>query len=118
MSKTIFALAAAAVVGAATLATAGPSYDTAGNYFSQSRTVESSSVFDVALVTTTAAGTVSFYDYNAGTQGALLGEVAVNAGANADLRVNFGVPPRNDVLAVLTIDGQVAASQVYDVTTR
>jgi hypothetical protein len=117
MSKTIFALAAAAVVGAATFAAAGPAYDT-GSYFALPRTVEASSTFDVPLVTSTGAGTVSIYDFKSGTQGALLGEVAVNAGANADLRINLGVPPQSDVLAVLTIGGQVAASQVYDVTTR
>jgi hypothetical protein len=72
----------------------------------------------VPLVTATNAGTVSIYDYKTGSQGALLGEVPVNAGANADLLINLGVPPQSDVLAVLTIGGQVAATQVFDVTTR
>lgn len=117
MSKTLFALAAAAVVGAATFASAGPSYDT-GSYFAQPRTLQASSVLDVALVTSTGAGTVSIYDYKSGIQGALLATVPVNAGANADLRINLGVPPQDDVIAVLTIGGQVAASQVFDVTTR
>lgn len=117
MSKTLFVLAAAAVVGAATFAAAEP-FNSAGNYFSQSTTVEANSVFDVALVTTTGAGTVAIYDYNAGTQGALLGQIAVNAGANADLRINLGVPPRNDVIAVLTVAGEVTATQTFEVTTR
>jgi hypothetical protein len=117
MSKTIFALAAAAVVGAATFAAAGPAYDS-GNYFGNVQTIKSSSVFDIALVTTTGAGVVQLFDYNNETQGKLLGEIPVNAGANADLRINLGIPPRNDVLAVLTIGGQVAATQAYDVTTR
>lgn len=117
MSKTIFALAAAAVVGAASFASAGPAYDT-GSYFGYAPTVKASSAFDVALVTSTGAGTVSIYDFNGGTQGALLGQIAVNAGANADLRINLGRPPQNDVIAVLTIDGQVAATQEYDVTSR
>ena len=117
MSKTIFALAAVAVVGAATFAAAGPSYDT-GSYFSLPRAAPASSVLDIALVTTTGAGTVSIYDYKSGTQGDLLAAVPVNAGANADLRINLGIPPQDDVLAVLTIGGQVAATQVFDVTTR
>jgi hypothetical protein len=117
MHKTIFALAAAALVGATTFAAAGPAND-AGNYFGGVETIKSSNVFDIALVTTTGPGVVQLFDYNQGTQGALLGEVQVNAGANADLRVNLGIAPRNDVLAVLTIGGQVAATQAYDVTTR
>ncbi len=117
MSKTIFALAAAAVVGAATFVSAGPAYDT-GSYFGYAPQVKASSVFDVSLVTTTGAGIVSIYDYNTGTQGKLLGQIPVNAGANADLRINLGVAPQNDVIAVLTIDGQVAATQAYDVTSR
>lgn len=117
MSKTIFALAAAAVVGAATFAAAGPSYDT-GSYFGYAPTVKASSVFDVSLVTTSGPGVVSIYDFNRGTQGALLGQIAVNTGANADLRINLGRPPQSDVIAVLTIGGQVAATQEYEVTTR
>jgi hypothetical protein len=117
MSKTIFAMTAAALIGAATFAAAGPSYDT-GSYFALPRTAPASSVLDVSLVTTTGAGIVSIYDFKAGVQGDLLGQIPVNAGANADLRINLGVPPQNDVIGVLTIGGQVAATQVFDVTTR
>ena len=117
MSKTIFALAAAAVIGATTFAAAEPA-NSAGNYFGQSQTFQSSSVFNIPVVTSSGAGTVALYDYNAGVQGALLGEVAVNAGANSDVRFNLGVAPRNDILAVLTVGGEVTATQSYEVTTR
>ena len=114
MSKFTFALAAAALAVTATFAAAEP-FNTAGNYFGGVTTVRANSAFDVALVTTTGAGTLSLYDYSSGVQGKLLGEVAVNQGANADLRINLGVPPQNDVLAVLTVGGQVTATQLYDV---
>jgi hypothetical protein len=48
-------------------------------------------------------------------QGELLGTERVNAGANPDVRVNVGFGRSNDVLAVINIDGQAAASKVYDI---
>ena len=114
MSKFTFALAAAAVAVTATFA-AAESTNSAGNYFGGVTNIVANSAFDVALVTSSGAGTLTLYDYSSGVQGKVLGETAVNAGANADLRINLGVPPQNDVLAVLTVGGQVTASQLFDV---
>lgn len=53
-------------------------------------------------------GTISIYDDNRGTQ-------KVRAGANYDVHVNVGRRPINDVIAVLTVNGQIVATQDYDV---
>ena len=57
---------------------------------------------------------VSLYDYNTGVQGALLGTQNVEAGANYDVRVNIGKAPINDVIAVLTINGEVVDTAEFD----
>ncbi len=114
MSKTIFAIAAAALIGAATLASAQMTNST-GNYFGPSMTMDASSVFEIGLVTASAAGTVGVYDYGDGAQGELLAEVPVNAGANADIKINLGVRPINDVIVVLMVDGMVTATQQYEI---
>ena len=38
----------------------------------------------------------------------------VNAGANSDVRVNVQYPPLDDIIAVLRIDGEIAATRDYD----
>ena len=60
------------------------------------------------------AGVVSLYDFHGGVQGALLGSEQVAAGANFDVRVNLGQRAINDVIAVLTVDGQIIDTQELD----
>jgi len=85
----------------------------AANTFSYTSGFDSQSV-DLGAVTANGAGVVEIYDYHAGQQGALLGVEAVNPGANYDVSVTLDQPAVNDVLAVLTVDGQVVATQELD----
>ena len=103
--KTI-ALAAAATVALASTASA--------NAFSFNDMNISGSTAELGQVTTKGAGVVSLYDFHRGEQGALLGSEEVAAGANFDVRVPLGVRPINDVIAVLTVDGQVVDSYEID----
>jgi hypothetical protein len=103
-TKTI-SLALATVLGTATLAAADTSY------FSLQNTMGGSDTLDLGVVTAAGNGTVSIYDYRLGTQGKLLGSEAVNAGANSDVRVDVGTAPIGDVIAVLTVNGQIVATR-------
>ncbi|MFG5382836.1 MULTISPECIES: hypothetical protein [unclassified Yoonia] len=102
----IFAAAAAAVT-----ATAGA----ADTYFEQGRTLEAGNVLELGLITAEGAGVVEIYDYRNGTQGKLLGTERLNAGANTNTRVNTGLPANRDVIAVVKIDGQIAATKAFDI---
>lgn len=104
MIKT-FALAAAASVALASTASANFSFNDAPI---------TGSTAELGQVTSAAAGVVSIYDNNLGEQGALLGTQEVAAGANYDVRVNLGKRPLNDVVAVLTVDGQVVDTLELD----
>ena len=104
MIKT-FALAAAASVALASTASANFSFgdmDIAG------------STAELGQVSANGAATVSLYDFHKGEQGALLGATDINAGANYDVRVKLGQRPVNDVIAVLTVDGQVVDTREID----
>ena len=81
--------------------------------FTFNKGIESQTV-ELGQVTSTGDGVVSLYDYNAGVQGALLGTEDVKAGANYDVRVTLGAPAINNVLAVLTVDGQIVDTQKLD----
>ncbi len=109
INKATLAIALAAVVGSATLASADVSY------FGLTKTLPETSTIDLGTVRAADAGTVEIYDYRLGTQGALLGTETVNAGANSNVRIDLGLAPAGDVLAVLKVDGQVVATQRYDV---
>jgi len=102
--KTIV-LAAAASVAFASVASA--------DAFSFNNNVEGSTV-ELGQVTASNAGVISLYDFHGGQQGALLGTQDVTAGANFDVRVKLGRPAINDVVAVLTVDGQVVDTQELD----
>lgn len=65
-------------------------------------------------ITADSNGVVSLYDFHAGEQGALLGTQDVTAGANYDVRITLDRPAVNDVLAVLTVNGQIVATQELD----
>lgn len=72
------------------------------------------STVELGQVRAAANGVVSLYDFHGGVQGALLGMQDVAAGANFDVRVKLGKRPINDVVAVLTIDGEVVDTQEFD----
>lgn len=114
MPKIILALSAAAFIGAASFASAQMTNST-GNYFGQTMAMDASNLFVIDLVTSSGAGTVGIYDFDGDTQGALLAEVPVNAGANSDVRINLGARPNNDVIAVLTVGGMVTATQQFEI---
>jgi len=97
MIKTL-ALAAAASVALASTASAN---------FSFNEMDISGSTAELGQVSAANAGTVEVFDYHGGAKGALLGATDVKAGANSDVRVKLGVRPINDVIAVLTVDGQI-----------
>ena len=105
MFKT-FALAAAASVALASTA--------AANGFSFNDSDIAGSTAELGQVTANGTGVVSIYDFHKGEQGALLGTEEISAGANYDVRVNLGKRPVNDVVAVLTVDGQVVDTLELD----
>ena len=107
MSIKTLALAAATVAITAGAASA--------NTFGFQESVEDRNSIELNLVTAAADGVVEIYNYTGGEQGALLGSTMVNAGANDDLRINTGNGFKTDVLAVLKIDGQIVATEAFDV---
>ncbi len=108
MSIKTIALAAATVAATA-------SFASADSYFQFGERLESGSVLDLGLVRAESAGVVEIYDYSKGEVGALLGTEAVNAGANTDVKVNVGIRPTMDVIALLKIDGETVAERDFDV---
>ena len=106
MMKSIALAAAVAVT-----ATAGA----ADTYFEQGRSLDSGDVLELGLITADAAGVLEIYDFHTGEQGRLIGTERLSAGANPDVRVNTGLPVNRDVIAVVNIDGQVAASKAFNV---
>ena len=100
-----------AIAAAATLTFAGAA--SADNAFTFNNTISGSTV-ELGQVRAADAGVVSLYDFHGGVQGALLGSEEVAAGANFDVRVNLGQRAINDVVAVLTVDGQIVDTQELD----
>ena len=109
MSIKKIALIAATIAATASVASAD-------NYFQFGENLESSSVLDLGLVRAEGAGTVEIYDFSKGEVGRLLGTEMVNAGANADVRVNVGIRPQQDVIALLKVDGETVAERDYNIT--
>jgi hypothetical protein len=66
---------------------------------------------DLDFVRSAGNGTVAIYDYSNGEQGKLLGEHKIHAGANQDVNVRLSPGALDDVVAVLTVDGQSVAFQ-------
>ncbi|MEM9787929.1 MAG: hypothetical protein AAF801_15615, partial [Pseudomonadota bacterium] len=91
------------------------SFAAADSYFENGRTLEADDRLELGLVRAADAGVVEIYDFHNGTQGELLGSTTVNAGANTDVKVNVGFDRRQDVLAVISIDGEAVVSKVYDI---
>lgn len=108
MSIKSIALIAATIAATASVASAD-------SYFEYTDRVESSSIVDLGLVRAEGAGVVEIYDFSKGEVGALLGTEAVNAGANSDVRVNLGIRPTQDVIALLKVDGETVAQRDYEV---
>lgn len=109
MSIKSIALIAATIAATSTAASAD-------SYFQFGERLQSSSVLDLGLVTTESAGVVEIYDFHKGEVGRLLGTEMVNAGANSDVRVNVGIRPTQDVIALLKVDGQTVAERDFDIT--
>ena len=108
MSIKTFALVAATLAGTASIASSD-------NYFEFAENIDGASTLELGLVRAEGAGVVEIYDYARGELGELLGTEAVNAGANPDVRVNVGVSPKQDIIAVLKVDGQTVAERDFDV---
>ncbi len=102
-----------ALVAATIAATA--SFASADSYFEFGENLESSSILDLGLVRAEGAGVVEIYDFATGQVGELLGTETVNAGANTDVRVNLGSRPKQDVIAILKVDGQAVAERDYEI---
>ena len=85
------------------------------SYFTCMSPLDKSASLELGGITSEGAGVVEVYDYRLGTMGELLGTVDVNEGSNTNVRLNIGMPPLGDMLALLKVDGEVVASNVYDV---
>mgnify|MGYP000187875344 CR=1 FL=1 len=92
---------------AAVMTTAGVA--TADTYFGLTGVMEEDSSLMIETVTADSAGVLEIYDYHTGERGELLATEPLNAGANNDVLVDLGATPRGDVLAVVMIDGEMAA---------
>ena len=97
----------------AALATVALASTAAADGFTFNKGIERQTV-ELGQVTAAGNGIVSLYDYHAGKQGALLGTENVNAGANYDVRITLAAPAVHDVLAVLTVNGQIVDTQELD----
>ncbi|MFG5384939.1 hypothetical protein [Yoonia sp. R2-816] len=106
IKSTILASAAAATVA---------TFGVADTYFETGRTLESDDTLELGLITTDNAAILEIYDYHTGQQGRLLGQQNLHVGANTDVRVDTGLPTRKDVIAIVTIDGQVVATKQFDI---
>jgi len=108
MSIKSIALVAATIAATASVASAD-------NYFAFGERLDSGSVLELGLVRAESAGVVEIYDFSKGEVGQLLGTETVNAGANSDVKVNVGTSPKQDVIALLKVDGQTVAQRDYDI---
>lgn len=110
MSIKMIALATVAALGTATFASA--------NYFSYGETLPSSSTIDLGTLSAADSGMVEIYDYRGGEVGQLLGSTDINAGANQDVRIQLKQRPLSDVIAIMTVNGQVVAEKDYRISER
>lgn len=103
-----------AAVAALTLATTA----TAESFFSYQNKLDRATTLRLGQVVSEGAGTVSVYSFHRRKQGALLGSVRVNSGANYNVRVNIRQRPTTELIAVLTVNGQTVATRHYDIEDR
>jgi hypothetical protein len=106
MTLKTFIIAAAATVALASTASA--------NAFSFNEMDISGSTAELGQISVDGNASVSLYDFHGGAQGALLGATDLASGANFDVRVKLGQRPINDVVAVLTVNGQIVDTQEID----
>ncbi|SFS20214.1 hypothetical protein [Yoonia litorea] len=106
MSIKSLAVIAATIAATATTASAD-------SFFGFKGALDPDSALELGLVRSANDGIVEIYDFHRGELGQLLGAEMVTAGANADVRVDVGVAPINDVIALLKVDGEVVAEQRY-----
>jgi len=97
MTRTI-ALAVAALIGTATLASATSTFGIVERQGSRAN-------IELGLVRSEAPATIEIFSGDR-----LVGSTTVRAGANDDVRVNVGSPPVSDLTAVLSADGQILAT--------
>ncbi|NBD29665.1 MAG: hypothetical protein GVY31_06460 [Alphaproteobacteria bacterium] len=97
---------------AAVMTTAGVA--TADTYFGLTGVMDEDSSLMIETVTADSAGVLEVYDYHTGELGDLLGSEELNAGANSDVLIDLGAQPRGDVMALVKIDGEIAAMAEID----
>ena len=105
------------LAAAAVLVAAGSSAF-AADYIITDGSQNLNSYVELDLVRASSAGVVDVYELTANGQGKLLGSQAVHAGANKDVRVQFDTITNQDVIAVLSSNGSVAATETVDVSVR
>jgi hypothetical protein len=108
MSVKAFAIATAALVSTASVASAT-------SYFELPRTQGVTSTVELGLVRAEGQGVVEIYDILDTDFAAPIGVQAVNLGANDDVRINTGAPVRRDVVAVLRVDDEIVATERFRV---
>jgi hypothetical protein len=105
------------LAAAAVLIAAGSSAFASDHIFAD-RSQDLNSYVELDLVRASSDGVVDIYELTADGQGKLLGSQAVHAGANQDVKVSFDTITTQDVVAVLTTNGSVVASENIDVSMR
>ncbi|KPP84198.1 MAG: hypothetical protein HLUCCA08_01670 [Rhodobacteraceae bacterium HLUCCA08] len=100
---------------AATIALSGAAFAADSYIGFQGDMLDRGSVVTLDTVRAAGNGVIEIYDFHTAEQGVLLGSAAVNAGANSDVRVNLGTSPVRDVIAVLTVNGQVVDTFELDI---
>ena len=110
-------LAAAAMIGSASLATAQETTATENAFGIIPVQDGNNLLIEIPLVTATADGEVQIYSIVDERQGEPLGTLPVTAGANENVRITLTTRPIADaVLAVLVIDGQAVAQQEIELS--
>jgi len=99
----IIALAVAATLGTASLASAN-------SYFGVIGQQGGSSILDLGTVVSESAGQVLIFEGER-----LIGSKTIRMGANTNVRVDVRTPPRRDVTAVLSSGNRVLAEQRIDI---
>lgn len=84
-------------------------------HFTFSDYLTPSSILEFGVIQTDEAAVLEVYDFIGGQKGDLLGTVDLHAGANPDVRVNVGVAPRQDVLAMIKTGDHVTAVRHFHV---
>jgi hypothetical protein len=109
-------LAAAALIGSATFATAQETTATE-NAFGLPQVQEDNMLVELPLVTATADGTVEIRGIAGEQEGVVLGSQPVTAGANENVQITLTTAPNAEaVMAVLVVDGVDAAMQEVELS--